>query len=60
MAKYTARVSGKQKAGLRQTGTFEWHPDECGCRKCRRARAAQARRSAPRYGQSGDAAERPR
>ena len=51
MPKYGARVSGKDKAALRQTGKFEWHPDACECRKCRRARAAQARRQAPRYGQ---------
>jgi hypothetical protein len=49
--KHAALVAGKQ-AALRQTGESEWHPDECGCRKCRRARVAQARRATPRYGQA--------
>jgi hypothetical protein len=52
MAKHAARVAGKQKQALRQTGSFEWHPDECGCRKCRRMRAALTRRAVPRYGQT--------
>lgn len=45
-------VAGKKQAALRQTGQSEWHPDGCECRKCRRARTAQARRATPRYGQT--------
>ena len=46
-----AQVTGKSKQALRQTGAYEWHPDACECRKCRRAAKARARRQAPRYGQ---------
>lgn len=49
--KYTAQVAGKSKAVLRQVGTSEVHPADCGCRRCRRMRAPVARRVKPRYGQ---------
>jgi hypothetical protein len=51
MTKYAVHPVG-DKQGLRQTGQFEVHPEECGCRKCRRSRAARARRVKLRYGQS--------
>ena len=34
----------------------ELHPEECECRKCRRMRAAVARRAVPRYGQQATTA----
>ncbi len=36
----------------RQAGMYQWHPDLCRCRKCRRMREAVARRQKPRYGQN--------
>jgi hypothetical protein len=38
-------------AALRQHGLSEVHPGDCPCRRCRRRRAALARRASPRYGQ---------
>ena len=48
-----ARAMPAAKNGLESTGTgrTEVHPDGCDCRRCRRTRAAQARRKTPRYGQ---------
>jgi hypothetical protein len=44
-------ITAGPKEGLRAMGTSEWHPEDCPCRKCRRMRAAVARRRVPRYGQ---------
>jgi hypothetical protein len=49
--KYGVHPAGDMTA-VRQTGTSEWHRDLCPCRKCRRKRAAVARRQKPRYGQN--------
>jgi hypothetical protein len=44
-------IPAGDKSALRQHGQSEWHPGGCECRKCRRMRAAVARREKPRYGQ---------
>jgi hypothetical protein len=51
-AKGGGQVAGDRQAALRERGMSETHPAACACRKCRRARAAQARRAEPRYGQA--------
>jgi hypothetical protein len=51
--KYAVFPVPKTMAAARQAGMLhDSHPDECPCRKCRRMRAAVARRQKPRYGQT--------